>query len=115
MKKDILSPLEKEVLTCWVLGIKSPKKIAERLGRNRSSVRVALYRLRKKGIIKKVEVFSELESLITMTKRAIIEGEFKRALMYLNQMEVCLKALARSYEIVNPEVIRWRRGNGTRG
>lgn len=112
-KKQLqLTPLEQEVLKCWVSGVKSPKLISEMIKVKPVSVRVALHRLRKKGIIGKVEALTELETLIGLAKIALREGSIEKALVYLNQMERHVKVLSKAFEIINPRVIKW---GGTRG
>ena len=104
-----LSPLEKLVLREWLKGIKIPKDIAERINANPSSVRVALYRLRRKGIIKEVEAFEKLTyCLKQISILSKLGGE--NSLREISELsEIALRqatALRRYFQILNPKLVR---------
>lgn len=76
---DSKGEVMKKVLEAWVKGYRSPKLIAEHYGLNYNAVRTAIYRLKKKGLIKPdpslkaLEIrFHNMESYVSelMTKLA---------------------------------------------
>jgi len=107
--EEKLSPLEKLVLREWLKGIKTPKDIAERINAKPSSVRVALYRLRRKGIIKEIDAF---EKLVYYLKQIILLsklGDINNLREIAKLSELALKqtiALRRYFQILNPKLVK---------
>ena len=110
-----MTPLMKEVFKAWKAGYKDPAEIAEKINANVTSVRGALWKLRKAGLITEITAFQMLERCVReshfIARMALAGNEdvnnaLKRIMLLMAVAQRQLNAIRRYLLIVNPKIVK---------
>ena len=110
-----MTPLMREVFEAWKAGYRDPAEIAEKINANVASVRGALWKLRKAGLITEITAFQMLERCVReshLIARMVLAGNgdaskaLERIMVLMEVAQRQLNAIRRYLLIVNPKIVK---------